>query len=110
VIQLIVGGFIGQLFMGFPHNGLAFLGLTNMEEVSWGTNLFWAQNGNSLLLGAWWVFVPSGLMVALSALGLAWINFGMDEYQSSAKSRKELMSLKVQNSSVSSPPVIRREH
>ena len=29
--------------------------------------------------GAWWVFIPSGLCVALSALGLAWINFGMDE-------------------------------
>jgi peptide/nickel transport system permease protein len=80
MINLIMGGFIGTSIYGIAAStALAFLGLTNMEEISWGTNLFWAQNGNSLLLGAWWVFVPSGFLVALSALGLAWINFGMDE-------------------------------
>lgn len=80
LINIIVGGFIGSTIYGIAAStALAFLGLTNMEEISWGTNLFWAQNGNSLLLGAWWVFVPSGLAVALAALGLAWINYGMDE-------------------------------
>lgn len=80
LINLIVGGFIGSTIYAIgASTALAFLGLTNMEEISWGTNLFWAQNGNSLLLGAWWVFVPSGVAVALVAFGLAWINYGMDE-------------------------------
>ena len=80
LINLIVGGFIGLTIYGISAStALAFLGLTNMDEISWGTNLFWAQNGSALIAGAWWAFVPSGFLVALSALGLAMINFGMDE-------------------------------
>jgi peptide/nickel transport system permease protein len=114
LINLIVGGFIGTTIYGISAStALAFLGLTNMEEVSWGTNLFWAQNGNSLLLGAWWVFVPSGLMVALSALGLAWINFGMDEItnprlRAERELRNVLKGTKLQR--VRATPVLRREH
>jgi peptide/nickel transport system permease protein len=78
--NLIVGCFIGTSVYGIgASTALSFLGLTKMTDISWGTNLFYAQNGNTLLLGAWWVFVPSGVCVALSALALTWINFGMDE-------------------------------
>lgn len=114
LINLIVGGFIGTTIYGISAStALAFLGLTNMEEISWGTNLFWAQNGNSLLLGAWWVFVPSGFLVALSALGLAWINFGMDEItnprlRAERELRNVLKGTKLQR--VRATPVLRREH
>jgi len=114
LINLIVGGFIGTTIYGISAStALAFLGLTNMEDISWGTNLFWAQNGNSLLLGAWWVFVPSGLLVALSALGLAWINFGMDEItnprlRAERELRNVLKGTKIQR--VRATPVLRREH
>ncbi len=114
LINLIVGGFIGTSIYGIAAStALSFLGLTNMEDISWGTNLFWAQNGNSLLLGAWWVFVPSGFMVALSALGLAWINFGMDEITNPRlRAERELNNVlkgtKMQR--VRATPVLRREH
>jgi peptide/nickel transport system permease protein len=52
MINIIVGGFIGSSIYGIAAStALAFLGLTNMEDISWGTNLFWAQNGNAILLG-----------------------------------------------------------
>jgi len=114
MINLIVGGFIGTSIYGIAAStALAFLGLTDMEAVSWGTNLFYAQNGNSLLLGAWWVFVPSGLLVALSALGLAWINYGMDEItnprlRAERELRNALRGTKLQR--VRATPVMRREH
>ena len=114
MINLIVGGFIGTSIYGIAAStALAFLGLTNMEDVSWGTNLFYAQNGNSLLLGAWWVFIPSGILVALSALGLAWINYGMDEItnprlRAERVLRNALQGTKLQR--VRATPVIRREH
>jgi peptide/nickel transport system permease protein len=114
LINLIVGGFIGTTIYGISAStALSFLGLTNMEEISWGTNLFWAQNGNSLLLGAWWVFVPSGLCVAFAALGLAWINFGMDEItnprlRAERELRNVLKGTKLQR--VRATPVLRREH
>jgi len=80
MINLIVGGFIGTTIFGIgTSTALSYLGLTSLTDVSWGTNLFYAQNGNVLLLGAWWSFVPPGLCVALAALALTWINFGMDE-------------------------------
>lgn len=113
MINLIVGGFIGSSIYGIAAStALAFLGLTNMEDISWGTNLFWAQNGNALLLGAWWVFIPSGFCVALSALGLVWINFGMDEITNPRlRSERELKHvLKGKTQRVRATPVLRREH
>jgi peptide/nickel transport system permease protein len=113
-INLIMGGFIGTSIYGIAAStALSFLGLTNMEDISWGTNLFWAQNGNSLLLGAWWVFIPSGLCVALSALGLAWINFGMDEITNPRlRSERELRNVlkKTKIRQTRATPVQPREH
>lgn len=114
LINLIVGGFLGTSIYGIATStALAFLGFTNLEEVSWGTNLFWAQNGNALLMGAWWVFVPSGLCVALSALALTWINYGMDEItnprlRSERELAKILKGTKFQR--VRATPVLRRDH
>ena len=80
LVNLVTGGFVGTTIYGIgASTALSFLGLTKMTDISWGTNLFYAQNGNALLIGAWWVFLPSGLCVALCAFALAWINFGMDE-------------------------------
>lgn len=114
LINLIVGGFIGTSIYGIgTATALSFLGLTKMTDISWGTNLFFAQNGNSLLLGAWWVFVPSGFLVALSALGLAWINFGMDEItnprlRAERELRKVLRRIKIPRTRVT--PVKLEEH
>ena len=80
MVNIIVGGFIGAVIYGImASTGLAFLGLASTADVTWGTNLFWAQNGGALMIGAWWAFMPSGLVVALVAFGLALINYGMDE-------------------------------
>ena len=80
MVNIIVGGFIGAVIYAImASTGLAFLGLASTQDVTWGTNLYWAQNGGALMIGAWWAFVPSGLAVALVAFGLALINYGMDE-------------------------------
>jgi peptide/nickel transport system permease protein len=80
MVNIIVGGFIGAVIYGImASTGLAFLGLASTQDVTWGTMLFWAQNGGALMIGAWWAFVPAGLAVALVAFGLALINYGMDE-------------------------------
>lgn len=59
--------------------GLEFLGLGDVASVTWGTNLYWAQNDSALLTGAWWTFVPTGLCVALVGFALTMLNFGFDE-------------------------------
>lgn len=59
--------------------GLSFLGLGASGSLTWGTMLFYAQNGLALRLGAWWWFVPPGLMIALFGAALSLINFSIDE-------------------------------
>jgi peptide/nickel transport system permease protein len=59
--------------------GLEFLGLGDLNTVTWGTNLYWATNDSALLTGSWWTFVPTGLAIALTGLSLSLINFGIDE-------------------------------
>jgi peptide/nickel transport system permease protein len=58
---------------------IAFLGLSNVTQWSWGTMLYWAQVSGAELAGAWWWFVPPGLCIALVGTGLAFINFGVDD-------------------------------
>ncbi|MBT2501120.1 ABC transporter permease [Curtobacterium sp. ISL-83] len=59
--------------------GLSFLGLGASGALTWGTMLFYAQNGLALRLGAWWWFVPPGLLIALFGAALSLINFSIDE-------------------------------
>jgi peptide/nickel transport system permease protein len=59
--------------------GLSFLGLGATGSFSWGTMLYFAQNGLALRLGAWWWFVPPGLLLALFGAALSLINFSIDE-------------------------------
>ncbi|WP_067964342.1 ABC transporter permease [Nocardiopsis trehalosi] len=59
--------------------GLSFLGLGASDSATLGTMLFYAQNGFALQQGAWWWFVPPGLLIALFGCGLSLINFSIDE-------------------------------
>jgi peptide/nickel transport system permease protein len=114
MVNIIVGGFIGAVIYGImASTGLAFLGLASTQDLTWGTNLFWAQNGGALMIGAWWAFVPSGLAVALVAFGLALINYGMDEI-TNPRLRAEALVKKVGKDLLSrhvrATPVVPRAH
>lgn len=58
---------------------LAFLGLADPSQLSWGNMLYFAQNDEALDSGAWWWFAPPGLCIALLGVSLAMVNFGLDE-------------------------------
>jgi peptide/nickel transport system permease protein len=80
-MAIVVAGFLFTvIFAILTQAGLAFLGLSSVSQWSWGTMLYWAQNGQALQVGAWWWFVPPGLAIALVGTGLALVNFGIDEF------------------------------
>jgi peptide/nickel transport system permease protein len=114
MVNIIVGGFIGAVIYGImASTGLAFLGLASTQDVTWGTNLFWAQNGGALMIGAWWAFMPSGLVVALVAFGLALINYGMDEITNPRLiAERDIKSVlrKVRLPHMRATPVVPHEH
>lgn len=78
--SIVMGTLLACVIYGIgAQAGLEFLGLGDVSTVSWGNNLFWAGNEGALLTGSWWVFVPSGLCIALVAFALALINYAVDE-------------------------------
>lgn len=77
--SLIAGSFLAAAVGAIlGEAGLEFLGLGDVNTVSWGTMLFWAQNSNALLTGQWVLLFAPGLCIALLAASLALINFGVD--------------------------------
>lgn len=68
----MIGAILGEA-------GLSFLGLGDLNSVTWGTMLFFAQNGEALSQGAWWWFIPPGLCIAILGAALTLLNIGVDE-------------------------------
>lgn len=68
----VIGGVLAEA-------GLAFLGISNPDTVSWGTMIENAQQQNAILNGQWWWFIPPGICIAAIGTATGLINFGVDE-------------------------------
>src|SRR5580704_296705 len=79
-VSLIAASFVNTVLYAIGASvALAFIGVTNLNNWSLGTMLYWAQSQQALQLGAWWWFIPPGLAVALIGTGLVLLNTGIDE-------------------------------
>ncbi len=58
---------------------LAFLGLGDPTNPSWGTMLNDAYATDSMSIGAWWYFITPGICVILVALGFTLTGYAFDE-------------------------------
>ncbi|HEY0604728.1 MAG TPA: ABC transporter permease [Herpetosiphonaceae bacterium] len=112
--SIIVGGLIGSVTYAIgAATALSFIGLGNVSDVTWGTNLYWAQNNAGLLVGAWWTFIPSGMCVALVAFGLSLINYAMDEVTNPRlRAERDLSNVLKDRKlrDIHATPVVRRAH
>jgi ABC-type glutathione transport system ATPase component/ABC-type dipeptide/oligopeptide/nickel transport system permease subunit len=80
MVSLLAAAFIGATVYALGAVvGLEFLGIGNLNAVTWGTNLYWASNDAALLTGSWWIFVPTGVCVALVGFALTLANVALDE-------------------------------
>jgi peptide/nickel transport system permease protein len=80
LLPVMSSGFVFSIvFAILGEAGLSFIGIGASDSLTWGTMLAGAQNGQALLFGAWWWFVPPGLCIALLGCGLSLINFSIDE-------------------------------
>jgi peptide/nickel transport system permease protein len=80
LISIVGINFIGSvIFAVVSEATLEFLGLGDPNTVSWGIMLYNAQNSSALSVGAWWDVLTPCLALATLGLGLALINFAIDE-------------------------------
>lgn len=80
MLPLIAAQFLGiVLFAIMTQAGLAFLGLGGVNNWSWGTMLYWANNAQAFQLGQWWWYVPPGLCIALFGTALVLLNNALDQ-------------------------------
>jgi peptide/nickel transport system permease protein len=86
--SLIVATFLGSaVFAVLTAAGLQFVGLGNPDSQSWGTMLYWAQNGEALQTGQYlWAIAP-GLCIALLGAAFALLNYAFDEIGNPALQR-----------------------
>ena len=80
LVSIVGINFIGSvIFAVISEATLEFLGLGDPNTVSWGIMLYNAQNSSALSVGAWWDILTPCLALATLGLGLALINFAIDE-------------------------------
>jgi peptide/nickel transport system permease protein len=93
--SLIVANFLGAaLYAVLAASGLQFVGLGNINDQSWGTMLYWAQNNEALQTGLpLWALAP-GIAIAILGSGLALLNYAFDEVANPALRPVRAMKLK----------------
>ncbi|MHA1576211.1 MAG: ABC transporter permease, partial [Candidatus Thorarchaeota archaeon] len=69
-------GVVGAIL---SESGLAFLGLTDPNEPSWGRMLADAQGTGGFSAGAWWVVVFPGLMITTISLAFTFVGHTLDQ-------------------------------
>lgn len=80
MVSLVFNTFISMIAWGiFGEAFLRFLGIGSTLAPSWGNMLNASQNGNAMMQGAWWWFIPPGLSITLVILSLTLINYGIDQ-------------------------------
>jgi len=77
---ILVANFFGAaLYAVLAEAGLEFLGLGNINEVTWGNMLYWAENANAILLGQWLYLLLPGLCILLLGTAFGLLNFAVDQ-------------------------------
>ncbi|MBR7826005.1 ABC transporter permease [Actinospica sp. MGRD01-02] len=80
LLPIVAASFIFTVIYGLGvYVALCYLGVVSPSSGSWGTMLQGAQSNSAIGNGWWWWYLPPALAVALVGLGLALLNFGIDE-------------------------------
>lgn len=80
LLPIVAASFIFTVIYGMGvYVALCYLGVVSPASGSWGTMLETAQGNGAIEANQWWWYLPPALCVALVGIGLALLNFGIDE-------------------------------
>lgn len=98
-IAIVMSGFIGTVvYVIVAAAGLEFLGLGNVANIDWGTMLYWINNNDAILQGAYWWFLPPTLCIALVGTALTLINYSVDEVANPRLRKEAKIKIKTRKS------------
>jgi peptide/nickel transport system permease protein len=63
----------------FDETALAFLGLGDPTQITWGNIIEFAFLRTAISSGAWWAVIPAGLCVALMIMGCFWLGQAIED-------------------------------
>lgn len=80
LISIVGASFIGSVMYAIMMEAtISFLGLGDPSTISWGIMLYNVQTSSAILVGAWWELITPCLALTTLAVGLALLNFAVDE-------------------------------
>jgi oligopeptide/dipeptide ABC transporter ATP-binding protein len=80
LLPIVASSFIFTVIYGVGvYVVLSILGIITPAQASWGTMIQNAQGASAMISNYWWWYAPPALCVALVGIGLALLNFGIDE-------------------------------
>ncbi|MEM1539291.1 MAG: ABC transporter permease [Candidatus Bathyarchaeia archaeon] len=78
VAGIVVASMIGRTTMAIlGEAGLAFVGVVDPRNISWGRIISRALGSGAIIFGAWWTLLTPGLLIALLALGFSLFGHGL---------------------------------
>jgi peptide/nickel transport system permease protein len=63
----------------FTQSALAFFGLGNSNQITWGILIWFAFERTALVVGAWWAFVAPGAAIMLVAMAGYWVGQAIED-------------------------------
>lgn len=63
----------------FSHAALVFLGVGNVNDISWGMILHYAFASGALSTGRWWYFIPPGIFILLLIYAFVLVSYSLEE-------------------------------
>ncbi|MCK6262955.1 ABC transporter permease [Vibrio sp. ZSDE26] len=93
MMSILASLFIGTvIFAIMTQATLEFIGLGDPLSVTWGGMLYNADQTSAIRIGAWWEIVAPSVALASVAIGLALINFSIDEISNPKLKAQRIMA------------------
>ncbi|MEZ9511999.1 ABC transporter permease [Vibrio breoganii] len=93
MMSILASCFIGTVIYAIMTQAtLEFIGLGDPLTVTWGGMLYNAEQTSAIRIGAWWEIAAPSIALASVAIGLALINFSIDEISNPKLKAQRIMS------------------
>ncbi|MBM7037398.1 ABC transporter permease [Vibrio ulleungensis] len=93
MLSILASSFIGTvIYAVMTQATLEFIGLGDPLSVTWGGMLYNASQTSAIRIGAWWEILAPSVALTLVAIGLALINFSIDEISNPKLKAQRIMA------------------